>query len=121
MTMPFERKKRQSASFWFQRASVDRTSPAAASSRPSRAMMISSVSAIADLVLGWLAEARHVPRYPISGPLDQLLGVHDGQTEKFDRLRRVGQPGGRFLLADEDGLPPKTLAELGGKIAHGQD
>src|SRR5689334_24935882 len=114
--MPCDRKNRQSSSFWFQRASVDSTSPAAASSTPRRAMAISSVAAIADLVFGRLAEARHVPLYPVGGPFDQLVGIDDGKAEQLDRLRRVGQPCCRLFLADQDGILTEMLAEPGGKI-----
>src|ERR1700754_3356659 len=90
MTTPLDRKKRQSASFWFQRASVDSKSPAAASSTPRRTMVTSSVPAIANLVLGRLAKARHVPLRPVRRPFDQLLGVDKRQAEQFYRLRGVG-------------------------------
>src|SRR5690242_16427831 len=84
-------------------------------------MAISSVAAIADLVLGRLAEARHVPLHPVGGPFDQLVGVHDGQTEQLDRLRCVGEPRRRLFLAAEYRLAAKLLAEPGRKIAHGED
>src|SRR3569833_2263096 len=113
--MPFDRKNRQSSSCWFQRASVDSTSPAGASSRPRRAMAI-SVAAIADLEIGGLAEARHVPLHPVSGPLDQLLGIDDRKAEQFDRQRRIGQPRRRLFLDDENGSLSEMLAELGGKV-----
>src|SRR6185295_10695639 len=101
-TTPWLRKNRQSASFWFQPASVDSTSPACASPTPSSIMSLGSVAAIAHLVFGGFAEVRHRPRHPIGGPADELLGIDDRQAEQLHRPRRVGQPGRRLFLADDD-------------------
>src|SRR6185295_8271840 len=120
-TIPLLRKYRQSASFWFQPASVDSTSPACASSMPSSTMSTGSIAAIAHLVFGGLAEAGHRSRRPVGGPADQLLGINDWQAEQFYGLRRVGQPGRRLFLAGDDGSAAKPLAEFRGEIAHGQD
>src|SRR5258707_8953725 len=104
------RKNRQSASFWSQCASVDSTSPACASPTPSSTIEMCSVSAIAHLVFGGLAEARHRPRNPVRGPADQLIGIDDRQAEQFDGLRGVGEPRRRLLLAGYHGRAPKQLA-----------
>src|SRR4051794_37007798 len=120
-TTPWLRKNRQSASFWFQPVSVDSNSPADASSTSSSTMSIRSVAAIADLIFGGLAEARHRSRHPVGGPADQLLGIDDRQAEQFHRLRGIGQPRRRLFLADNDGRAAKTLAEFRGEIAHGEN
>src|SRR5258708_11889183 len=120
-TIPLLRKNRQSASFWFQCASVDSTSPAGASLTPSSTMETCSISAITDLVFGGLAEARHRPRDPVRGPADQLVGIDNRQTEQFYGLRCVGEPRRRFFLADDNGMTPKPLAELCGEIPHRQN
>src|SRR5277367_81299 len=103
-TIPLVRKKRQSASFWFQCASLDSARPPAASVSASWSMERCSIAPIAHLIFGWLAEARHRARDPIGGPRDQLRGVHDRKAEQSDSPRRVGEPCGRLFLADEDRL-----------------
>src|SRR5438105_9232341 len=120
-TTPWLSKKRQWASFWFQPASVDTASPACAPPTPSSTTSIGSIAAIAHLVFGGLAEARHRSRYPVGGPTDELPGIDDRQAEQFHRLRCVGEPGRRLLLADNDGRAAKTLAEFRGEVAHRQD
>src|SRR5207237_9930725 len=112
--MPWLRKNRQSASFWFQPASVDNASPACASPTPSSTMSIGSIAAIAHLVFGGLAEARHRSRHPVGGPTDELLGIDDRQAEQFRRLRGSGEPGRRLLRADHGGSAAKRQAELRG-------
>src|SRR6185369_17689557 len=99
-TTPWLRKNRQSASFWFQPASVDSTSPACASPIPSSTMSIGSIAAIAHLVFGGLAEVRHRSRHPVGGPADQLFSIYDRHAEQFHRLRRIGEPGRRLFRAD---------------------
>src|SRR6185369_15599066 len=120
-TTPWLRKNRQSASFWFQPASVDKTSPACASPTPSSTTSIGSIAAIAHLVFGGLAEARHRSRYPVGRPADELLGVDDRQAEQFHRLRGVGEPRRRLFLAGDHGSAAKPLAELCCEIAHGEN
>src|SRR5882757_4789148 len=119
--MPWLRKNRQSASLWFQCASLESASPADASSRLSSTIAGSSVAAIAHLVFGGLAEVRHRPRNPVGRPRNQLVGVDDRQPKQFHGLRGVGQPGGRLLLADDDRRTAEALAEFGGEIAHRQN
>src|SRR5437764_1384762 len=97
-TIPSCRKMRQSSSVWFQRASVDSTSPAIASSTPSLMMDGASVASIAHLVFGGLAEARHGARDPVRRPGDQLLGVDHRRAEQLDRLGGVSEPRGRLFL-----------------------
>src|ERR1700743_270567 len=80
-----------------------------------------SVSPIAHLVFGGLAEARHRPRHPVGGPCDQLRGIDDRQAEQLDPLRGVSQPGGRHLLARYDRRLAQQLAELRGKVAYRED
>src|SRR5712671_4416224 len=84
-------------------------------------MAMWSVSAIAHLVFGGLAEARHRPRDPVRGPADQLIGVDDRQAEQICRLRCVGEPRRWFLLADDNRRAPEALAEFRGEIAHRQN
>src|ERR1700759_4417852 len=120
-TMPFSRKYRQSDSFWFQCASVDSASPPGTSPAPSWAMVRWSISPIAHLVFGGLAEARHRPRYPIGGPCDPLRGIDNRQAEKFYGLRCIGEPSGRLFLACYDRHLAKQLAEFRGEIAHRED
>src|ERR1700726_3381929 len=103
-TIPLARKNRQSASFWFQRASLDSFSPSAASASSSRAMEKCSVASIAHLISGRLAQARHRAGDPVRRPCDQLRGIHDRQAEQFDGLRGVGKPCRWLLLADDDRL-----------------
>src|SRR5262249_41162564 len=120
-TVPFVMKKRQSASFWFQCASVESRRPPAASRASSWTMANCSVSPIAHLVFGRLVEAWHRPGHPIRGPFDQLCGVDDRQAKQCHGLRRIGEPGGRLFLAGDDRSLAEQFAELGGEIAHGED
>src|SRR5690242_11808653 len=108
--MPLTRKNRQSASFWFQCASVDSTSPSCASAASSSTMSTDSIAAIAHLVFGGLAEAGHRPRHPVRGPVDELLGIDDRVAEQFDGLRGVGEPGLWIFLADDHGRAAEALA-----------
>src|SRR5258708_20930084 len=80
-----------------------------------------SVSAIANLVFGGLAEAWHRARDPVCGPGDQSLGIDDRQAEHSYFLRGVGEPRGRLLLADDNRLAPEPRAEFRGEITHRQD
>jgi len=66
-----------------------------------------SVSAIAHLVFGGLAEARHRPRHPVGGPCHELRGIDDRWAKQLHCLRGVGEPGGRLLLAHDN----RCLAE----------
>ena len=86
------RKNRQSASIRFQCASVDSARPASASPTPKSTTASWSVPAIAHLVFGGLAEARHGAGDPVRGPGDQSVGIDDRQAEQFGRLRGVGEP-----------------------------
>src|ERR1700744_717322 len=120
-TMPLVRKYSQSASFWFQCASVDSAIPPATSPAPSCVMARCSVSPIAYLVFGGLAEARHRPRHPVGGPCDELRGIDDRQPEQLYGLRGVGQPRSRLLLARNHRRLAEQLAEPFREIAHGQN
>src|SRR5258708_15258453 len=80
-----------------------------------------SVSAIAHLVFGGLAEAWHRARDPVCGPGDQSLGIDDRQAEHSYCLRGVGEPRGRLLRADDNRLAPEPRAEFCSEIAHRQD
>src|SRR5580704_18764520 len=80
-----------------------------------------SVSPIAYLVFGGLAEARHRARHPIGRPGDQLPGIDDRKAEQFDRLRGVAEPGRRLFGADEDGIAAEPRTELCGEIADAED
>src|SRR5665213_3888737 len=119
-TSPWVRKKRQSASFWFQCASVESRSPAGASSGPSRTISACSIAAIAHLVFGGLAVARHRARDPVRCPVDQLLGIDDRQAEHPDGLRSIGEPGRRLFAAGDNGFAAEPRADLCREIAHGQ-
>src|SRR5436309_14350729 len=114
-TIPLLRKRRQSASFWFQCASVDSTSPACASPTPSSTMEMGSVSAIAHLIFGGLAEARHRSRNPVRGPADQLFRVDDRQAEQFYGLRGIGEPRRRLFLACDHRRAAEAGAEFRGE------
>src|SRR5439155_26961492 len=115
------RKNRQSASFWVQCAAVDSRSPAGASATPSSTRLMRSVSAIAHLIFGGLAEARHRPRHPVRGPADQLIGTDDRQPEQFYGLRGVSEPLGRLPLSYNDGRTAEHPPEFGAEVAHGQN
>src|SRR5260370_15321802 len=80
-----------------------------------------SVSAIAHLVFGGLAEAWHRARDPVCGPGDQSLGIDDRQTEHSYCLRGVGEPRRRLLRADDNRLAPEPRAEFCSEITHRQD
>src|SRR6185437_17163436 len=119
--MPLVRKYRQSASFWFQCASVESFNPAVASRASSLAIARCSISAIAHLVFRGLAETWHRARHPVRGPFDEPAGIDDGQTEQFHRLRGVGKPRGGLLFADKDGCATEQLAELAREVAYRQN
>src|ERR1700748_3346751 len=112
--MPLVRKNSQSASVWFQCASVESRSPPAASPASSWLIGRCSISSIAHLILGRLAETRHRPHHPVGGPFDQALRVDDRQSEQLDGLRGVGEPGGRPLLANKDRLLAEQFPEFPG-------
>src|SRR5258708_16624898 len=80
-----------------------------------------SVSGIANLVFGGLAEGWYRARDPVCGPGDQSLGIDDRQAEHSYCLRGVGEPRGRLLLADDNRLAPEPRAEFRGEITHRQD
>src|ERR1700682_951234 len=84
-------------------------------------MAMSSVSAIAHLVFGRLAEAWPRARPPVRGPGDQLPGVDDRQAEQFYRLRSVGEPGRRLLGAGNNGLTAETGGGPRREVAHAED
>src|SRR4051812_707531 len=119
-TVPWLRKNRQSSSVWFQLASSDSARPARASVGPSSTLLPYSVPAIAHLILGRLAEARHCALHPVRGPCDQLIGIDDRQPEQPDCQRGVGQPGRRLLAADQDRRAIEAPSELCGEIAYWQ-
>src|SRR5258708_29532143 len=80
-----------------------------------------SVSAIAHLVFGGLAEAWQRARDPVCGAGDESLGIDDRQAEHSYCLRGVGEPRGRLLRADDNRLAPEPRAEFCSEIAHRQD
>src|SRR6266545_2119983 len=85
---------RQSAGSWFQRASRTRAQASSNSDGASDCLTASRGSelAIAGIVMGVLAEARHTARDPIRGPIDQLAERHARIAEEPRGLRRVDEP-----------------------------
>src|SRR6266480_6725110 len=104
---------RQSAGSWFQRAS--RTSAPASSNSDgvSDCLTVSPGSelAIAGIVMGALAEARHAARDPIRGPIDHLAERHARIAEEPRRLRGVDEPSLGPFDSRENGRLAQPLRE----------
>src|SRR6516162_7057092 len=105
--------KRQSAIFWFQPASTESGHTA---SHWSAAM--TSILAIAHLVVRGLVEGGHVAAEPVGRPFDHLGERHAGRTELLHHAAGIVQPAGRRRLAGELGLLAQKLAELAGQPAY---
>src|SRR5690242_16621358 len=73
---PMPSMKRQSATFWFQPASIDKGQTASLSATPIVSMLGGSILAIAHLVVRRLVERGHVAREPIGRPFDHLGERH---------------------------------------------
>src|SRR5687767_14288156 len=108
---------RQSAAVWFQRASRTSAQASSISAVENRALVDNETSetAIAGIVMGGLAEARHRPLNPIRGPFDELHQRHARIAEQPRCLGAVDQPGfGRFHAGECRGLaemPPEAVRE----------
>src|SRR5262245_23734207 len=111
---------RQSAGSWFQLASVTSalTSLSSEGARPDFTASRSSEIAIAGVVMGFFAQARHSAADPIGGPVDELDQWHARIAEQPRRLGRVDEPCfGRFA-PDEERLLSQALPEAFGQPAH---
>src|SRR5438128_8437545 len=92
-TRPCARNTRQSAASWFQlasRASAS-TSPNSDGASDGLTANASSEVAIAGIVVGVLAQARHAAGDPVRGPVDELAERHARRAEQPYRLRGVDQ------------------------------
>src|SRR5579871_4690939 len=98
--------KRQSATFWFQPASIDRGQTASLSPT-----LIGSILAIAHLVVRRLVERSHVAGEPVGRPFDHLGERHVGLAEFLDHAARIVEPAGGRRLAAELGRLAQQLAE----------
>src|SRR5690349_14012221 len=73
---PASSMKRQSATFWFQPASIESGHTASQSPTSIGAITNASVLAIAHLVVRRLVERGHVAGKPVGGPFDHLRERH---------------------------------------------
>src|SRR5262245_7883038 len=97
-------KMRQSAASWFQRASRTSAPTSSSSDEVSDFLMVSRGSevAMARIVMGVLAEARHAACDPVRGPIDELAERHARVTEEPRRLGGIDEPGvGRFDAGED--------------------
>src|SRR6185437_1703018 len=97
MTRPSSRKIRQSAAFWFQPASCESAIAARKSLSPnSRAEIPGGNSrletAIATIVMRFLAQTAHPAGDPIGHPIDHARKRDGWIPEKTMRLGRIDQP-----------------------------
>src|SRR5262249_59015120 len=97
-------KMRKSAASWFQRASRTSAPTSSSSDEVSDFLMVSRGSevAMARIVMGVLAEARHAACDPVRGPIDELAERHARVTEEPRRLGGIGEPGLCPFRARED-------------------
>src|SRR2546429_6064824 len=81
-------KMRQSAASWFQRASRTSAPTSSSSDGVSNCLTASRGSevAMAGIVMGVLAKARHPPRHPVGGPIDELAQRDARITEQAPGL-----------------------------------
>src|SRR5260221_4946521 len=113
-------KMRQSAASWFQRASRTSTPTSSSSDGVSDCLTVSRGSevAMAGIVMGVLAEARHAARNPVGGPIDEPAERYARITEQARGLGGIDEPSLGGFDAGEDrrfapGLP-KSLGQGGG-------
>src|SRR6185369_1532563 len=85
--------KRQSATFWFQPASIE-SGQTASLSAASIGAMTSSVLAITHLVVRRLVERGHVAGEPVGRPFDHLGERNVGRAEFLHHAARVVEPAG---------------------------
>src|SRR6478752_2788005 len=83
--------KRQSATFWFQPASIE-SGHTASLSAASIGVTASSVLAITHLVVRRLVECGHVTGEPVGRPFDHLGERHVGRTELLHHAVRIVEP-----------------------------
>src|SRR5215475_4227878 len=97
-------KMRQSAASWFQRASRTSAPTSSSSDGVSDSLTVSRGSevAMARIVMGVLAEARHAACDPVRGPIDKLAERHARVTEEPRRLGGIDEPGVGRLDAGEE-------------------
>src|SRR6266568_4269864 len=106
-------KMRQSAASWFQRASRTSAPTSSNSAGVSDALTVSRGSevAMAGIVMGVLAEARHAARDPVRGPIDERAERHARVAEQARRLGGIDEPSLGGLDAGEDRRFAQALPE----------
>src|SRR5262245_64067836 len=97
-------KMRQSAASWFQRASRSSAPTSSSSDVVSDSLTVSRGSevAMAGIVMGVLAEARHAACDPVRGPIDERAERHARVTEEPRRFGGIDEPSvGRFDAGED--------------------
>src|SRR5258707_3471883 len=97
-------KMRQSAAMWSQRASRTSAPTSSNSDGVSDCLTVSRGSevAMAGIVMGVLAEARHAARNPVGGPIDEPAERNARITEQARRLGGIDEPSLGGLGAGEE-------------------
>src|SRR5213083_1600218 len=114
---PIASMRRQSASFWFQFAALERAKQPATCCKPS----VCSVLAVTRLEVGRLAEVGQAARDPVRLPVEHRGERHARRAKQTLRRAGVDQPGGGRFLAGDHGLLAKALAEFLSQRAHAHD
>src|SRR6187551_945343 len=109
--------KRQSATFWFQPASIESGHTASLSAGSIGVIDRTSVLAIAHLVVRRLVERGHVARQPVRRPFDHRAERHLGLPELLDHAAGIVDPAGRRGLPTEGRRLAEELAEFAGEPA----
>src|SRR5258708_34978319 len=115
-------KMRQSAASWFQRASRTSAPTSSSSDGVSDCLTVSRGSevAMAGIVMGVLANARHAARDPVGGPIDEPAERNARITEQARGLGGIDEPSlGGFDAGEDRRVSPARPQRLGpGAGAH---
>src|SRR5260221_3942732 len=108
-------KMRQSAASWFQRASRTSAPTSSSSDGVSDCLTVSRGSevAMAGIVMGVLANARHAARDPVGGPIDEPAERNARITEQARGLGGIDEPSlGGFDAGEDPRVCPRPALKL---------
>src|SRR2546423_15556384 len=82
------------------------------------AAVAASETAIAHLVMGRLAVARHAAQEPVGGPVEHAIDADARSSELLDHARGIVKPAGGPLAARELDGAAEAAGQLLGPPAH---